>query len=470
MSGWGSIYRNSLFAMRTHSEALAQLQLQAASGARVLRPSDDPADANRIIRLQTERDRLDAYTSNLSNLATSLDEISNALQQMSSTMLRVRELVTQATTGTLSQDNRKAVAAEVDSLLEHTLSLANHQSMGRYLFGGANISTAPYQATRESGQVVSVAYQGSYDDLPVPVSQGVTHSGLVVGERIFRSDDRQEPLFLGSTGAAAGAGTSSAQGSVWLTLEHTATDYAAGAQGLAAGNGDTILGEHVLKVTAGTQVIQLDGGPAVEFAGTETDLAVTNADGDVVHVDMTGWSGADATVALTGTGRMSIDDGDSWTALTTFTGDVAVTDAATGRVLNVDTTGITRCGLEPVRVPGTYNVFDALIAVRDLMANSRGLSDSQQVDLLNQGLQTLEETMSNIEQGLTSVGSRLQAMDSLNATLDSLAYNAKLEQSQIGDADLVQVATDIARTQTLYEMTLATASRLLSLSLLDFIQ
>jgi flagellar hook-associated protein 3 len=473
MSGWGSIYRSTSYAMRAHASELARLQMQASSGLRVIRASDDPGDANRILHLKNENQALDSYRGNVSQVMMSLEEVSNALQQISSAVMRARELSAQAATGTLNQHNRTAIANEVDSLIEQVLSLANHKSMGRYLFGGANISLAPYAATRVSGQITDVAYQGSQVDLPVPVSVGVLHSGLVVGERIFRSGERQEPVFLGNTGAAGGSGTSSVQGDVWLTATHTDTAYEAGTHGLAKGDdsdaGDTILGEHTLTVSGPNRTVQLDGGPAAAFTGTETNLRVASEVGDVVYVDVTSWSGLTETVTVTGTGALSIDGGESTTALTDFTGDAIVTDSAGGRVLYVDTTGFRRVGDEPVHVPGTYDLFGALISMRDLMENDRGFDSSRQIDLIDEGLSSLEEVMANVEEGLTTVGGRLNAMDALDGTLESLQFNGETEIAQLGDADLVQIAAEIARTQTLYEMTLASSARLLSLSLLDFI-
>ena len=471
MSGWGSIYRNASYAMSTHSEALARLQTQISTGQRVLRASDDPDAANRILKLNSQSTSYEGYMGNLQRIVLSLEDTGSALEQISSALIDARERVTQAGTGTLNPVSRTAIAGEIDSLLERVFSLANHTSSGGYLFGGDNVGVAPYKATRVDGKIVRVEYQGSDRELEVPVSRGATQSGLVVGEEIFRSNLRQSPQFLGATGAAAGSGTSSVQGDVWLTAEHTNTTYAAGAHGLAAGTtsaaADTILGEHTLTVSS-SKSIRLDGGPAVSFTGTETNLEVTNAAGDVVHVDVSGWSGGNETVTITGQGRLSVDDGQTRTALTDFTTDAVVTDGQSGRVLYVDPTGFERQGVEPIRVPGTYGVFDSLIAVRDLMLNERGLSDTEQLDLLSRSLGALSEGITNIGNGTTTVGSRLHALDRLEGTLDDLQFNADSEAALIGDADLVQVITDMTRTQTLYQMTLATASKMLSLSLLDF--
>jgi flagellin-like hook-associated protein FlgL len=49
--------------------------------------------------------------------------------------------------------------------------------------------------------------------------------GPHVGDDIFRVDNREEPVFSGTTGAKAGTGTSNVRGDVWLTVEHDGTNY-----------------------------------------------------------------------------------------------------------------------------------------------------------------------------------------------------------------------------------------------------
>ncbi len=473
MSGWGSIYNSTTFSMRTHSARMAELQRQASTGSRVTRVSDDPSDANRILYLGTESATLASYVENLHSVVQSMGEASNSLEQVSSGLARVQELLTQAVNGTLNDSNKRAISEEISALLKQTVALANHKSMGRYVFSGASPGVKPYVAEYADGKIVSVSYQGSHLEMPVPVGQGVEQAGIFVGEEIFRSDNRQDPTFLGKTGAAGGDATHSVQGDVWLALTHTATDYAAGAHGLAAGDDsadeDTILGEHTLTVTASGRQIQLDGGPAVTFTPGQTNVEVTNADGDVVHVDVSGWSGLDESVTITGTGTASVDGGATTTPVDDFAAELAVTDGESGRVLNLDTTGIRREGVEPVRVPGTYDVFDSLIQIRDALANDVEMDRDTRQDFMERSLESLDEVTAAVTESMTTIGARLSAMDKLQNSLEGLQSESKMERSRLSDADIAQVAVDLARTQTLYQMTLASASKLLSLSLLDFI-
>ncbi|KPJ76037.1 MAG: hypothetical protein AMS14_02655, partial [Planctomycetes bacterium DG_20] len=225
MSGWGTIFNTTRTMLRQHAEQLAQLQATIASGARLRKASDGPADAYRLLGLRAESHSLQTYGENLERVGNSLDVASSMLSKVSETLGRVRELVAQGVSGTYSAGNRKPIADEINTLLEQLASLANTEYSGQYLFGGIHTGSDPYVAEYDNGRIVRVAYAGSRQTNMVPVAPGIEYPGVLVGDAIFRGDQRQVPQFLGRTGAAAGAGTSSVRGDVWLTVSHESTTY-----------------------------------------------------------------------------------------------------------------------------------------------------------------------------------------------------------------------------------------------------
>jgi len=168
--------------------------------------------------------------------------------------------------------------------------------------------------------------------------------------------------------------------------------------------------------------------------------------------------------------QLSIDDGASYVTVPSG-GDTnqAVTDSRTGRVLYVDTTQINNTGTELVRVPGTYDVFAALISIRDMLRNERGLSDTQLSEVQDSCLTSLEEIRNLLVQAGISVGLKMGFLSDLKGNLENISYNAEEEATQLQEADIAQVAIDLSRRQILYEMSLSVAGKLMSLSLLDFI-
>ena len=226
MSGiLNSVYNNINFALSRHADALMRLQEQASTGSRINRPSDDPSDANRVLTLDTEKGLLERYINTLTDVSGTLQVGSSIIQQMTSSVSQARTTITQITSGVYDQQGRERTAEAVNDLLEQLVQMANTKYNGQYLFGGSDTGSAPYTVVRSDGEITSVSYQGSAEDRSVNVAPGVSSSVYFVGEEMFRSDKPGTPVFLGPTGAAAGTGTSSVTGDVWLTVNFDGTNY-----------------------------------------------------------------------------------------------------------------------------------------------------------------------------------------------------------------------------------------------------
>jgi len=189
----------------------------------------------------------------------------------------------------------------------------------------------------------------------------------------------------------------------------------------------------------------------------------------------TGTSNVQGSTWLTVTGSagnytLSIDDG-----LSTFNTDgtdtnLAVTDSRTGKILYIDTTEINSTGTEMVSIPGTYDLFNALITIRDTLKNEKGLSDAQLRELYDNSLNALGEINELIVQAEVFVGSKIGFLDDLKDNLQKLKYDAEDESTLLQEADIAQIAIDLSRREVLYQMSLSIAGKLMSISLLDFLE
>ncbi|MCD4823808.1 MAG: flagellar hook-associated protein FlgL [Phycisphaerae bacterium] len=471
MGSWGAIYNNAMYGIRTHVNRMTMLQEQISTGSRVIRASDSPADAYQILSLRGTISDYENYFDNIGEVELSLQEGANAMDTLSDIANRVNVLLNQSASGTYAADNRASIAEEVNELLEQATSMANHKVLGRYIFAGANSTSPAYNIQWENNRIVSVDYQGSYEERPIPVGPGVNYSGQLVGDRIFRNNVREAPAFYGDTGAAVGSGTASARGDLWMTVNRTGTTYPP-ASNVAAGTDadqDTILGNYALTI-AGGNTIQLGSGPVETFNGTETNLVLTSEDGTVVHVDTTGGL-VNGVYVMTGEGEISID-GHTATTLdaAAYADGNLIVNTSDGGILYVDAQNIRHEGLEAVRIPGTYDLFNTLIYVRDLMLNTNNLDDAAQSEAMTRSLDSLDAIRTGFVQRSTIIGGRLGGLDSLRSTLDNLKYHAGAKADAIEQADIVDVATDLARTETLYNMSLLATSKVISMTLLDYMR
>jgi flagellar hook-associated protein 3 FlgL len=226
MSGsLSSIYDTVSYALYLNSKALAVLQEQASTGSRINRVSDDPSDACRVLGLESQQRYLETYMETLSDLVGKLEISSSVLGDMSSALADIKADLTQIVSGTYDQDGRDRIAEGINDTLEQIVSLANTEHSDQYLFAGSATNSAPYIVERIGGEITSVVYQGSYEKSNIEVASGLQTSPFYVGDKIFSSDDRSDPVFLGDTGAKAGTGTSSVCGDVWLTITHDGSNY-----------------------------------------------------------------------------------------------------------------------------------------------------------------------------------------------------------------------------------------------------
>jgi flagellar hook-associated protein 3 len=394
MSGTlGNIYSNVSFAMGLHADALARLQEQASTGARINRVSDGPSAAYRILGLNSEERYLGNYLDNLSEVVSSLEHSSASIGNIILSVVETKTRLTQITNGIYNQDGRRMLAEGINDTLEHVVLLANTERLGQYLFGGGNTTSAPYVVERTDGKITGVTYQGSVEGRNIELGPGVQIDAFYVGDNVFSSASRGEAVFLGDTGAEAGTGTSSVSGYTWLTVTGSAGNYD----------------------------LSIDGGlTTFNTDGTDTNLAVNNS--------------------------------------------------LTGEVLYVDTTNINSIGDSLVAVPGTHDIFNALITIRDMLENERGLSDAQLMELLRESFDSLDEINNLLVRTQVSIGSKIGFLGNLEDSLKNLKYNTEDETTRLQEADIAQVAIDISRREVLYEMSLSVAARLMSMSLLDFLK
>ena len=394
MSGaLNNIYNNISFALNLHTDAMANLQEQVSTGSRINRISDEPAAAYRVLGLNTNEKSLENYINNLSEVISILELSSTIIEDITSNFTETQIRLTQITSGIYDEAARKRTAEGINDILEHTVSLANTKHMDQYIFGGTNTGTVPYTVERTDGKITKVTYQGSFENRDIEVAPGMESSAFYIGDNIFRSNDRSDPVFVGDTGAKAGTGTSSVRGAVWLTVTGSAGNYN-------------------LSIDDGLSTFSTDG--------TDTNLAITNS--------------------------------------------------RTGEVLYVDTTEITSTGIDLVSIPGTYDIFNTLIIIRDVLENEKGLSDAQVREQLSNLPNSFEETNKLLIQAEVSVGSKIGFLDDLNYSLKDIKYNTEDEATRLQEADIAQIAIDLSRREVLYQMSLAVAAKLMSMSLLDFIE
>jgi flagellar hook-associated protein 3 FlgL len=135
----------TLNAARSREQAQTAMD-QLTSGMRVVHPGDDPAVAALMVRGHQTVDRLNAISSTAASAADETDAADGALQSLTTVLSRARELAVQLGNDSYSATDRQAGAAEIDTLSQQAVMLMNRDVNGRFLFGGDQDRTPPFDA------------------------------------------------------------------------------------------------------------------------------------------------------------------------------------------------------------------------------------------------------------------------------------------------------------------------------------
>lgn len=176
------IFQQNLSSMLRQQAQLHETELQLGSGLRVMRPSDDPSAAVKILNLEDNLAALDQFARNTAFAETSLGIGENALQGVSDGIQRIRELAVQANNGTWSDADRRSIALEVGQRLDELLALANSRDgNGEYIFAGNRVDGPAFA---HSGGVIG--YQGDQGQRFLQVGEGAQVAVRDSGREVFQ--------------------------------------------------------------------------------------------------------------------------------------------------------------------------------------------------------------------------------------------------------------------------------------------
>jgi flagellar hook-associated protein 3 FlgL len=448
---------------------LVRAQEQVASGRRITRASDDPSGATIAISLRRQLSQVEGYTRAIEDGRPVLDSGASRLQEASDLIAEARALTVQALNGTLNQVDRSLIADQIEAIADGLVAAGNAQYGDRYLFSGTAVGTQPFEVVG-SGAERRVRYAGDSGSQQALVGRESRVDLGLPGDEAFGRSRYRATAYSGITGIQGGQQADWGQG--YETL-HLRTASVGGAMGegvvLANSNRDTILGDHALTIDATAGTIQLGSGEAVEIpTPLPNELDLVDADGSVLVVDLSGWTGNDLAATATGAGEISLD-GTTWTAFTGAETNLQLTDPGTGAVIHVDTTQVTRAGDETVVFQGANNVIDTLLGLAHELRNEQGLSTDQLNTQVNLRLAELTDGHDHVLRSLGQLGARHARLDQAENQLGELGVQLESLRSGIEDADLSEVVLEMTRAEQTLQVAQATGARLLQNSLLDFI-
>ena len=161
----GAISAQSLRGLQASQSRVADLQNQLATGKKLNRPSDDPAGLSSSMQLRSQLRQDNRYLDTIGAATERLNSADTALQGVSSLLTRAKQLMVRATSSSLDDAGRQAIASELDVIGKGVTDAFNTQYQGRPVFGGTVNGS---QAIDSTG-----TYVGNDADVSVRVARGI---------------------------------------------------------------------------------------------------------------------------------------------------------------------------------------------------------------------------------------------------------------------------------------------------------
>jgi len=121
---------------------MTDLQEQLATGKRINHPSDDPEAMSIALKLRTTLESNAQYEENIRDSNTQLTAQEEALNQVYSILLDLKELTVEGASD--STTIRSSLAQQAALIMDNLLEIANTKYNGKYIFGGTETLTKPF--------------------------------------------------------------------------------------------------------------------------------------------------------------------------------------------------------------------------------------------------------------------------------------------------------------------------------------
>ncbi|MBX3357575.1 MAG: hypothetical protein KF745_04020 [Phycisphaeraceae bacterium] len=198
--------------------SMLHLQEQLASARSVNRPSDDSVKAASILALDDILERSEQRVRNLDSASNSLNLLDTSIGEANDLVLQAKDVAASQIGATSDAATRRNQAIVIDSVIRQLSSLANRETNGLYLFGGATPTQAPLSEFL-GGYRYTARGDGLYTDLGASIRVPVTLGGSsTIGQtsaRLRSTTDLNPSLTpqtrIADLGGARGLGVSLSQ-------------------------------------------------------------------------------------------------------------------------------------------------------------------------------------------------------------------------------------------------------------------
>jgi flagellar hook-associated protein 3 FlgL len=405
-----SFYETNLSGMNDSAAKLLRVQRQVSSGTKNLVPSDDPIAATRALAVSQSIAVGSQYVGSRAQARNMLSLTENALQSVTSMLQDTKELVVYAGNGTLSDVDRESLATTLQSRFDQLLGLANaDDGNGQYLFAGFKSSSIPFIKQSDG----SVLYAGDEGRRLMQVDVSRQISATDTGRSIFQTVRGGTPYVTAADSANTGTGAFGPVSTVDANDANYGHDFTINFSVAAGVTTYSVVDNSTVPVTTIVPLLTpYTPGQTLGFGGVQIKLDGAPNNGDSFDVATTQNAGTDMFQALS----------------------------------------------------------DIIAALKQPLDTGTPADRAQFLNALSTGNRKISNAHDNVLTVRSSVGSRMQELDSLDTTGQSRKLFDKAYLSGLQDLDYASAISEFYQRQTALQATQETFVKLQNTSLIQYLR
>ncbi|MCK4460950.1 MAG: flagellar hook-associated protein FlgL [candidate division Zixibacteria bacterium] len=189
-----------VFNMQRSLRRFLEMQTQMSTGRRINKPSDDPLGTLRDLDYRKELARIAQYRSNIDAALNWQGTYDSALSDFGNMLSTAKELAISMSNDTYGADERKAVAIEIDDIIDRFFQIANSDLGSKSIFAGYQTKSDALTAT-SNGAV----YRGDFGRIEFEIESSSRLQVNLIGADVFLKEltvlGADADLKVGVTGA-----------------------------------------------------------------------------------------------------------------------------------------------------------------------------------------------------------------------------------------------------------------------------
>lgn len=185
-----SMIRNHMYDTQENLTRMNKINEQINSSKMINRVSDDPHKAIRIMNLNNEIRYTEKYNYNIDETVGWMDTTDGSLDHLGNMLGDVKDDILKVGNGVYSDEEFKAIQAEVNEKIKEIADVMNTTYGGKYMFGGTNVDEPPIIMEDKDGVVtLKINPNSNMGNLRADISDGINIDYNISAGEIFNGKD-----------------------------------------------------------------------------------------------------------------------------------------------------------------------------------------------------------------------------------------------------------------------------------------